>query len=114
MSDFFDPPAIDTGPLGDITSALERATDAYAQACNRAAHAENAYLRVFHLAWIAADGVAQTVKSKHCDNQADVVEARCSHNLAIAAEKAAKAKCEELRNRLMAAMSWQRTVGSQV
>lgn len=113
MADFFDPPAISEGPLGDLASALEKATDAYARACNAAAVAENAYLRAFHLAWVRADGVAQTVKSKWCDNQEAVVEERCSHNLALAAEKAARAKCEELRNRLMAAMSWQRVVGSQ-
>ena len=113
MSDFLDPPAIGEGPLGDLAAGLERATDQYASACNRAAVAENAYLRAFHLAWVASDGVAQTVKSKWCDNQADVVEARCDHNLAIASEKAARAKCDELKNRLMACMSWQRTVGAQ-
>jgi hypothetical protein len=113
VSDFFDPPPIDTGPLGDLASALERATDAYARACNDAAVAENGYLRAFHLAWVSAQGVAQTVKAKHCDNQAEVVEARCEHNLAVAREKSARAKCEELKNRLMATMSWQRTVGAQ-
>lgn len=114
MPNVFDPPPLDEGPYGDLATALERATDAYVAACNNAAQAENGYLRAFHLAWVHADGVAATVRSKHCDNQAEVVEARCAHNLAEASEKAARAKCDELKHRLMAAMSWQRVVGAQV
>lgn len=108
-----DPPALSDGLLGDLSTALEDATDTYAEACNRAALTENGYLRAFHLAWIAADGIAATVRSKHCDNQREVVDARCEHNIALASEKAARAKCDELKNRLMAAMSWQRVVGVQ-
>lgn len=107
-----DPMPFQHGPHGDISTALEQATDEYVAACNRAAVAENAYLRAFHVAWAAAE-VPATVKAKHCDNQADVVNARCNHNLAVALEKAARAKCDELKHRLMASMSWQRTVGAQ-
>jgi len=107
------PNTVDTGPYEKILATMKTARLNYARACNVAADEENGYLRAFHLAWLAADHVAATVRSKHCDNQSDVVEARCRQNTAKAREKAAKAKCEELVNRLMASMSWQRTIKAE-
>lgn len=113
MSDFLDPPRLNEGPLGDLAAALERATDEYVAACNRNAEAENGYLRAFHRAWVQSLDVAVTARSKHCDAMADTTEAKCVWNLAAAGERSARAKCDELKHRLMAAMSWQRTVGAQ-
>lgn len=100
------------GPLGDLSVALERATDDYVTACNANAQAENAYLRAFSRAYVIAD-VAMTARAKWCDSQPEVTEAKCEWNIAQAREKACRSKCDELKNRLMAAMSWQRTVGAQ-
>lgn len=113
MADFFDPMPLGDGPLGDLAAALERATDDFVAACNATAQAENAYLRAFSREYVVTT-VAMTARAKWCDSQPDVTEAKCAWNIATAREKACRAKCDELKNRLMAAMSWQRTVGAQV
>lgn len=90
-----------------ITDALEAATDEYVKACNATAVAENAYLFAFAAAYQGSI-VAATARSKDADTQLAVVQTKAEWNMAAAHEKACKAKCEELRNRLMAALSWQR------
>lgn len=112
MPDVFDPPAI-LGEYEPIADALERATDRYVEALNRESAAENGYLKALSMAYLSAGGVAATARRFHCEMQPEVIEARCEHNDATAAQKAAAAKCDELRNRLMAAMNWQRLVGAQ-
>jgi hypothetical protein len=107
----FEPPVNDV--YAPITEALEQATDAYVEACNATAVAQNEYLRLFARAYRAHDSVAVTARPKFCDALEDVIEAKCAWNVAEARERACKAKCEELRQRLMAALSWQRLVGGQ-
>lgn len=93
--------------LERISRAYEDAVDAYGNTCDQAAIYENVYLAKFAVEWAHAveDGVAATVRSKHCDNQADVVEARLDWNRATAAEKRTRAKVEEMKNRLTACMA---------
>ena len=117
MSEFdpFDPePAQFVGDslLERVSRAYEDAVDAYGNAADKAALAENEYLRQFAMAWAVAveDGVAATVRAKHCDNQKDVLEARLSWNRAAAAEKRARAKSQELQNRLTACMAHTRFI----
>lgn len=93
---------------GPITDALEHATDEYVAACNATAEAENNYARLFAAAYRQSEQVAVTARAKFCDQLEHVVEAKCVFNAAEARERACKAKVEEVRNRLMAAMSWQR------
>lgn len=108
---FTDPDPVPQFPgdtlLERIARAYEEAVDAYGNAADDAALKENAYLRAFAEAWAVAveDGVAATVRSKHCDNQADVVEKRTEWNRAVAAEKRCRAKSQELQNRLTACQS---------
>jgi hypothetical protein len=115
VHDFLDPePAQFTGEtlLERVSRAYEDAVDAYGNACDLAAFAENDYLRQFAAAWAVAveDGVAATVRAKHCDNQKDVMDARLDWNRAAATERRSRAKVEELKNRLTAAMAHQRFV----
>lgn len=99
--------------LSQLSTTLETMTDAYADACNVTAEAENTYLRAYHKAFITAADVPATIRGKHADNQENVVEAKCAHNLAAAAERAARAKVEEVKMRLTAAMSYTRFVREQ-
>jgi hypothetical protein len=110
---FFDPAPAYDGPIQAIADALEVATDEFVRAANVNAEAENAYLRAFRLAWLASDGVPATIRSKHCDQQYEVTEAKCAWNIADAVQKGCRQKCDELTNRLMAAMSWQKSVRAQ-
>lgn len=98
--------------LERVSRAYEDAVDTYGNACDQAALRENDYLRAFAMAWAVAveDGVAATVRAKHCDNQPDVLDARQEWNRAAAAERRCKAKVQELNARLTAAMSHQRFV----
>lgn len=93
--------------LERVARAYEDAVDEYGNACDEAALRENDYLRAFAQAWAIAveDGVAATVRSKQCDNQKAVLEARLDWNRAAAAEKRCKAKVEEMKNRLTACMA---------
>ena len=110
---FFDPVSPYEGPMQEIADALEVATDEFVRAANKNAEAENAYLRAFRRAWLESDGVPATIRSKHCDQQHDVTEAKCEWNLTDAYQKGCRQKCDELTNRLMAAMSWQRATRLQ-
>jgi len=98
--------------LERISRAYEDAVDAYGNACDQAAIYENVYLAKFAMAWARAveDKVPATTRSKHCDNQSEVVEARLDWNRALAAEKRCKAKVQELQTRMTAAMAHQRYV----
>ncbi len=98
--------------LERVSRAYENEVDAYGDACDHAAEAENHYLRLHAQAWVVAveDGVAATVRSKHCDNQPDVCEARQEWNRAAAKERRTKAKVAELQNRLTAVMSHTRFI----
>lgn len=99
--------------LDDLSEALANATAAYANACNETAIAENTYLKAFHTAWIENAGrTPASIRSKDADNHGEVVDAKCTLNLKEAVERSAKAKVEELRNRLMAAMSYQKYLGA--
>lgn len=109
---FFDPSPFE-GPLQEIADQLEVATDEFVRAANENATAENAYLRAFRRAWLESDGVPATIRSKHCDQAYEVNEAKCAWNLTDAYQRGCKQKCDELTNRLMAAMSWNRIVGKQ-
>lgn len=114
-ADFLDPePAQFTGDtlLERVSRAYEDAVDAYGNACDKAAIDENVYLAKFAMAWAVAveDGIAATVRAKHCDNQSEVLEARLNWNRSQATERRAKAKVQELQARLTAAMSHQRFV----
>lgn len=93
--------------LERVSRAYEEAVDAYGNAADDAALKENEYLRQFATAWAVAveDGIAATVRGKHCDNQKDVLEARIEWNRAAATEKRARAKSQELQNRLTAVMA---------
>lgn len=93
--------------LERISRAYEEAVDAYGNACDMAAICENEYLRQFAQAWAVAveDKVPATVRSKHCDNQPDVLKARLEWNRAAASEKRCRAKSQELQNRLTACQS---------
>lgn len=95
-------------PLDDLSDALEQATDTFAVKCNDAAEAENAYLRAYARSFTTSD-VAATIRPKSAEVAA--VEERAAWNLAVAAEKSARAKVEELKNRLMAAMSHTKYLG---
>ena len=110
---FSDPVPFNQGPLAPIEQALEEATDALVEAADEHAEAQCQYLEAVSIAWLHADHVAITARGKHCDNQPAVVPLRCAFVRAEARERACRAKCEELKTRLMACMSWQRTVGSQ-
>lgn len=112
MSDPFADPGEPAQFVGDsllerISRAYEEAVDDYGNACDTAAMRENDYLRAFAVAWAVAveDGIAATVRSKHCDNQKDVLAARLDWNRAAATEKRARAKSQELQNRLTACQS---------
>lgn len=110
---FVDPGPAFEGPIQQIADALEAATDEFVRSANANAEAENAYLRAFRQAWLENDGVPVTIKSKECDQWFDVLEAKCAWNLADAHQKGCRQKCDELTNRLMAAMSWQKSVRAQ-
>lgn len=98
--------------LERISRAYEEAVDAYGDACDANAVAENQYLAAHMLAWAYAveDGVPATTRAKHCDNQKEVAEAKAEWNRAAAIERRCRAKVEELKNRLTAAMAHQRFV----
>ncbi|HMI47107.1 MAG TPA: hypothetical protein VK481_00390 [Gemmatimonadaceae bacterium] len=98
--------------LERISRAYEEAVDLYGDACDDNAAKENEYLKLHAQAWVHAieDGVAATVRSKHCDNQQDVCDARQTWNRAMATERRSRAKVEELKNRLTAVMSHTRFV----
>jgi chromosome condensin MukBEF ATPase and DNA-binding subunit MukB len=106
---------VPTHPLLDLSDALERATDAYMVALDEEAEAENAYLREFHVAYavVCGQGIAVTARKHEAENVAQVVEARCVWNLAVARVKSARAKCSELEARLTAHQSYFRLVGAQ-
>ncbi len=113
----FDPVPADAQFQGDsllerISRAYEEAIDAYGDACDREADDENTYLREFATAWAYAveDGVAATVRSKHCDTVDSVCRAKQDWNRAAAAVKRTKAKADVLQHRQMACMSHQRFV----
>lgn len=96
--------------LSDLSTRLEEVTDAYAQACDDAAGAENDYLRAYAIAFTTSD-VPATVRPKTAECAA--VEERAIWNIKTAAEKSAKAKVEEVKHRLMACMSHQRFIREQ-
>ncbi len=113
--DFLDPePAQFTGGdlLERVSRAYEEAVDAYGNACDAAAMAENSYLKEYALAWADAveTGVPATARDKHCKVQHDVVEAHQNWNRALAGEKRCRAKTQELQTRMTAAMAHQRFV----
>lgn len=114
FSDPFDVTTVQS-PSVALSDKLEEATDAYGNACDDAAIKENEYLLRFSKAYAVAveDKVAQTIRREHCNAQEDVTEARQDWNRAIATEKRTKAKVEELRHRLMAALSHQKFIGGQ-
>ena len=90
-----------------ITDALEATTDAYVAACNATAEAENKY-RLIHAGAYLTSEVAVSARDKHTDSIPEVAMAKAEWRIAEARERGLKAKCDELKNRLMAAMSWQR------
>lgn len=113
--DFLDPPPAQfTGDslLERVSRAYEEATDAYGNACDAAALAENAYLREFAVAWAVAieDGVPATARDKHCKVQDDVVTMHQQWNRAVASEKRCRSKVQELQTRMTAAMAHQRFI----
>ena len=93
-----------------LSDLLETVTDAYAEACDAAAEAENEYLRAYARSFTTSE-CAATIRPKTAECAA--VEERAAWNLALAAEKSARAKVEEVKHRLMAAMSHARIVGAQ-
>lgn len=101
--------------VGELSRRMEDATDTAADAFDAEAEAENAYLAAYSVAWAVAteDKVAISARSKHVDAQPDVTAAKQEWNRAIAGRKRAAGKVEELRNRLMAAMSHQRFIREQ-
>ena len=99
--------------LGDLSRSLEAATDEYVVALDLETEAENAFLKVQATAFLHAkvSGVAATILTKFADAQA--VEERMAWNLAVARRRRCWAKCDELKNRIMASMSHNKLVGSQ-
>lgn len=93
--------------LERVARAYEEAVDAYGNACDENAIAENAYLREFSLAWAHAveDKVPATTRAKHCDTQEDVLTARMAWNRAQATERRCREKCRELSERMSAVQS---------
>lgn len=113
FADPIEPPQFSGDTLLErVSRAHEEACDAWADAIDDAASAENAYLAVHSKAWAYAveDGVAATVRDKHCNAQPDVCEARQAWNRAVAAEKRYRVKASELENRLTAVMAHQRFI----
>jgi hypothetical protein len=78
---------------------------------NLEAEEENNFRRAHSLAWLSAGDIAVTARGKHCENQPHVVEAKCAWNLALARQKIAHSKVEEIRNRLIASMANQKYLG---
>ena len=101
--------------LSQLSSRMESATDAYADACDEEAEKENAYLAAFSTAWAVAteEGVAISARSKHVDADPVVTAAKQEYNRAIAGRKRTHAKVEELKSRIMAAQSHMRFVREQ-
>lgn len=97
-------------PAELLSDQLEEVTDAYASACDASAEAENEYLRAYARSFTTSE-CAATIRPKTAECAA--VEERAAWNLASAVEKSARAKVEEVRHRLMAAMSHARIVGGQ-
>lgn len=115
-TDFLDPePPQFTGDtlLERISRAVEDAVNAAGDAYDEEADAENLYLLEKSKAWAYAteDKVAISARSKHCDNQPDVVVAHMAWNRAIAKRKRCTDKADELERRQMASMSHQKFVG---
>lgn len=112
---FVDPtPAQFTGDslLERISRDYEQAIDRAADAWDAEAVAENAYLAERAKAWAYAteDRIAITARSKHVENQPEVVAAHMEWNRAIAYRKRCVDKAGELERRQMAAMSHQRFI----
>ncbi len=106
----FDPPQT---PLDRLQTALEAAGDAWRESLDREAEAENEYRQKHASAWAMAsvENIAITARAKHCENQPDVIVAKCNWNMSIAKVKADHSKREECQSRLMAKMSDQRYMG---
>lgn len=91
-----------------LSADLEHATEAFQREADDEAVQENAYLRAYSIAYLAAGDVAVTARGKHADNQENVVEAKCLWNIVKARKETAKRKWDEIQHRLMAALSNQR------
>lgn len=112
------PPVRDYTPekqsvLSRLSTAMETATDALAVALDEEAKAENAYLLEYHKAWLTTDDVPASIRQKATDQVEAVMKARQKWNLAKATAKGSSAKVDELKNRMMAAMSHQKFVAAQ-
>lgn len=94
-------------PAEQLSDELETATDAYADACDLEAEAENAYLKAYAITFTTAE-CAATIRPKTAECAA--VDERCAWNLALAVKNAKRAKVEELKHRLMAALGHQRFI----
>ena len=123
---FTEPPGWDRPPIGRfdpgpqspllvLSNEYEKATDAFAEACDADAEAENAYLAAFSTAWAVAveDHVATTARRHHCDAQPEVSAAKQAWNRAAATKERTKAKARELEHRIMAMQSHMKFVGGQ-
>jgi hypothetical protein len=98
--------------LERISRAYEEAIDAAGNAYDAEAVAENEYRRLHAVAWAHAveDGIAATVRDKHCNAQKEVCEALQEWNRAVALRKRCADKARELENRLGACQSHMRFV----
>lgn len=101
-----------SGHLVDLATALEQATDAYVDALNAEAEAENAYLRSYAMAFTVGreDGLAVTILDKA--SQVAATRERTVWNRAVARTKACRAKISELEHRLSAGQSHLKYLGS--
>lgn len=97
-------------PSEILSDRLEEVTDTYADACNATAEKENDYLREYARIFTTTE-CAATIRPKTAECGA--VEQRAVWNIALAVERSCKAKVEEVRHRLMAALSHARTIRDQ-
>jgi hypothetical protein len=100
-------------PLESLSDAHEAAGDEWRLAIQLEAEKENEFRRKHAIAWLQASGenIAITARAKHCENQPDVVEAKCEWNLAIARKVSCHSKVEEIQSRIMATMSNNKYMG---
>jgi len=96
-----------------LSDELERWTDIYATTCDLEAEADGILLDAASEAWNAASDVAVTARQRHVDYQPQVVAARKTQLAAFAARRKAQAHVEEMKARLMAALSHAKAVRGQ-
>lgn len=99
--------------LSDLATILEAVTEEYAQACDRAAEAENEAERaeLTEFARLRADGEAVSSAEKIAKFKS--LDERALHRIAASSERALLRKVRSVEARLNAAQSHLKFLGSQ-